>query len=79
MSAIERFHCIQIDGVAMVFPLGLVLANVFMVELEERHLKPSLKQKISLWKRYVDNNFAFVKKDQVEAALLVPSEDQLYL
>ena len=46
---------LQVDGVAMRSPLGPVLANIFMVELE-RSIIPTLSNGISLWKRYVDDN-----------------------
>ena len=52
----------QNDAVAMVSPLGTVLANIFMVELE-RVIIPSLYDKIKLWKRQVDDTIAFVKTD----------------
>ena len=70
---------IQVDSVAMGSLLRPLLTNIFMVELE-RNLIPSLQQKISLWKRYVDDTFAFLKKDQVEAALCeLNSYHHLYL
>ena len=59
---------IQVDGVAMGSPLGPVLANIFMVELESS-LIPTLRDSISLWRRYVDDTFAIVKSDQVENVL----------
>ena len=40
----------QVDGVAMGSPLGPVLANVFMVELE-RTLVPQLEGSVALWNR----------------------------
>ena len=52
----------QVNGVAMGSPLGPVLANIFMVELEEM-LIPTLSDKVSLWYRYVDDTFTFIKKD----------------
>ena len=45
--------CIQVDGVAMGSPLGPVLGNIFMVELETSIL-PNLSNKVKLWKRFVD-------------------------
>ena len=45
---------IQVDGVPMDSPLGPVLANILMVELE-RNLIPTLSNDIPLWKRYVDD------------------------
>ena len=61
----------QVDGVAMGSPLGPVLANIFMVELESS-LVPTMQEQVALWFRYVDDTFTFVKKgciDQVLAKL----------
>ena len=55
----------QIDGVAMGSPLGPVLANVFMVELEER-LVPTMEQDMPLWYRYVDDTFTYIKESEIE-------------
>ena len=45
---------VQKDGVAMGSPLGPVLANIFMVELE-RSVIPTLMDKMTCWTRYVDD------------------------
>ena len=58
----------QVDGVAMGSPLGPVLANVFMVELE-RTLVPQLEGSVALWHRYVDDTFTIIKKEKVEEVL----------
>ena len=58
----------QINGVAMGSPLGPVLANIFMVELETT-LVPTMREWISLWFRYVDDTFTFVKKGGIEFVL----------
>ena len=58
----------QVDGVAMGSPLGPVLANVFMVELE-KSLVPQLESSVELWYRYVDDTFTFIKKGKVEEVL----------
>ena len=55
----------QVNGVAMGSPLGPVIANIFMVELEKR-LIPTMGERISLWFRYVDDIFTFIKRDEVE-------------
>ena len=38
----------------MASPLRPVLANIFMVELEE-YLMPKLQDKVDFWRRYVDD------------------------
>ena len=58
----------QVDGVAMGSPLGPVLANVFMVELE-KSLVPQLGDNIKLWYRYVDDTFTIIRKGKVEEVL----------
>ena len=60
----------QVDGVAMGSPLGPVLANIFMVELEES-LIPTLSDKLRLWLRYVDDTFTFIKKDEIDNVINV--------
>ena len=58
----------QVDGVAMGSPLGPVLANIFMVELE-RNIIPTLSSDILLWKRYVDDTICFIKLISVNKVL----------
>ena len=55
----------QINGVAMGSPLGPVLANIFMVNLEET-LVPTLAEKMNLWYRYVDDTYTFIKEGEVD-------------
>ena len=45
---------------AMGSPLGPVLANIYMVELE-KSIIPTLSDHLKIWKRYVDDTLAFVK------------------
>ena len=56
---------LQVDGVAMGSPRGPVLANIFMIELEQNI--PTLSKDISLWKRYVD--IYFVNSNRISHVL----------
>ena len=56
----------QTNGVAMGSPLGPVLANIFMVHLEQVVI-PRLTGKMSTWYRYVDDTFTFIKEDDIDA------------
>ena len=56
---------VQNDGVAMESPLGPILANVFMVELENT-LVPRLHQYVKKWRRYVDDTFAYIKNESTD-------------
>ena len=49
----------------MVSPLGPVLADIFMIELENS-LVPNLIKYITFWKRYVDDTICLVKKSTTE-------------
>ena len=49
-------------------PLGPVLANVFMTELEIAMI-PSSENYLINWKRFVDDTFAFVLPDNIEYIL----------
>ena len=59
---------LQVDGVAMGSPLGPVLANIFMVELE-RNIIPTLSNDVFLWKRYVDDTICFIKLTSINKVL----------
>ena len=61
---------IQIDGVAMGSPLGPVIANIYMVELETT-LVPKLENHVQKWRRFVDDTFVYVKIGSVEFVLSV--------
>ena len=56
----------QRNGVAMGSPLGPVIANIFMVHLENQMI-PQLSEKMSSWFRYVDNTFTFIKEGEIES------------
>ena len=56
--------CQQTDGACMGSPLGPVLANVFMVYLEET-IVPKLQNSMPAWRRYVDDTFTLVKKGKL--------------
>ena len=60
---------IQVDGVAMGSPLGPVLANLFMVELETSVI-PNLNNKVKLWKRFVDNICCLARLEYIDNILL---------
>ena len=49
-------------------PLGPVLANIFMVDLE-RNIIPTLSSDILLWKRYVDDTICFIKLTSINKVL----------
>ena len=59
---------VQNDGVAMGSPLGPVLSDIFMVELETS-LLPELTDYIQFWKRYVDDTICFIKVGSVNYIL----------
>ena len=60
----------QRDGVAMGSPLGPVLENIFMVQLE-KSLVTQMHDNVPLWYRYVDDTFTFIKNGQVENVMHV--------
>ena len=58
---------VQVDGVVIGSPHGPVLANIFMVELEQNI--STLSKDTSLWKRYVDDAICFVNSNRISHAL----------
>ena len=50
---------IRVDRVAMISPLGPVLANILMIELKIEMI-PSLENYLQNWKRLVDDTITFV-------------------
>ena len=61
---------IQIDGVAMGSPLGPVLANIFMVKLENV-LVPKLNDRVKKWRCFADDTFVYVKRGSIEYVLFI--------
>ena len=55
----------QKDRVCLGSPLVPLLANVFMVHLEET-IAPKLQTSMPTWIRYVDDTFTLVKKGKIE-------------
>ena len=58
----------QTDGVMMGSPLGSLIANIFMCELEN-HLVPTLGNVLEGWTRYVDDTFAFIEPGTTQDVL----------
>ena len=61
---------LQIDGAAMGSPLGPVLAEIFMVELE-RSLVPKLSNYIKFWKQFADDMITFANIEAIDHILTV--------
>ena len=70
MLVIDNVIKSQNDGVAMGSPLGPVLSDIFMIELETS-LLPRLSDYIQFWKRYVDDTICFIKIGSVNNILSV--------
>ena len=51
-------------------PLGPVIAEISMVELE-KSLIPTLVKQMSPWKRYVDDTIAVIKLSSIEHVLSI--------
>ena len=56
----------QNKGTAMGSPVSVVVANLFMEELEEKSLQ-SFTYGVKVWKRYVDDTFVVIEKGCVDA------------
>ena len=59
---------IQIDGVAMGSPLRRLLANIFMISLEETILQ-YIRKHVVHWKRYVHDTHACIDPLKIEFVL----------
>ena len=49
-------------------PLGPLLANIFMISLEEKVL-PKVPNYLYYWKRYVDDTYAYVAPEKIDFIL----------
>ena len=58
----------QTDRVAMGSPIGPVLADIIMVELENT-MVPRLSNHFHFWRRHVDDTFTFVKEELITFVL----------
>ena len=59
---------IQNNPVAIRFPLGPILTNIYMAELEH-FVKPGLFNKLNNWGRYVDDPIYYIKVDSIDYVL----------
>ena len=60
---------VQNYGVAMGSPLGPILGNAFMAELENT-LVPRFHQHVNKWRHYVDDTFAYVRNEPINYVLI---------
>ena len=54
---------IQHEGVSMGSPLGPLLANIFLIELEKNKMEELENHGVVYYRRYVDDTFTIVKKN----------------
>ena len=59
---------VQNGGIAIGSPLGPILANIFMVELE-RSVMPAPAGKLNKWRRYIDDTICYIKADSIDYVL----------
>ena len=59
---------IQTDGVMMGSPLGSLIANIFMCELENS-LVPTMNNELEEWTRFVDDTFALIDPNKIQSVL----------
>ena len=60
---------VQTDGDAMGSPLGPVLADIFMIQLEKTLLPDIYILYIKFWRRYVDDTISYVKIGSIKHIL----------
>ena len=58
----------QTDGMAMGFQLGPLIANIFLISLEEKVL-PKLSHYLCYWTCYVDDTYAYVVPEKTHFTL----------
>ena len=61
---------IQVDGAAIGSPLGPVIANIFVVELQSV-IVPKLNDHVKKGRRFVDDTFVYVKHGSIKYVLFV--------
>ena len=54
----------QNDGVAAEFPIELVLAGIFMAELETQ-IVSKLRYMVLNWKRFIDDTIGYLKNSSI--------------
>ena len=59
---------VQNESAAMDSPLGAVLTNIFVVELE-RSVIPTLMDKMKCWTRYIDDTLCYIKTNSIDYVL----------
>ena len=53
----------KIDGVSMGSPLGPIIANIFMHDFENKHMKNLCELGVKSWDRYVDDTFVILREE----------------
>ena len=67
-SNFNRKIYMQVDGISMGSPLGPVLTDVFIIELEKA-VSPELTECNKYWNRYVDDTISFVKIETINCII----------
>ena len=66
---------VETDSVAIGSPLGPVLSEIFMVELEN-NLIQTLSEYLACWKRDVDDTISFFKNDSIAQSAITWKKDK---